>query len=204
MRQCERGITWRPAEGGPPETVRLPSLVERTMLDRRLADLAGLLRPAVHSRDDQIRVGAAIAEMLDGFSSLRNIDRRGLVAGFVTDLQSLPAWAVENACGKVRRGEVEGMSLDFAPSTPRLFALAKAELEPLSAENAKIGATLRLVAYKGPSEEERQRIGAKFTALADELRATGGEKPKAPSLNEFLAAHNVTREQWDALPDAAE
>lgn len=169
MRACERGVTWRPDDGAPPESVRLPTVLERQMLDRRRAELAQLLRPACHTREDQLRIGAAIAEMLDGFSSLRNVDRRGLVAGFVTDLQNLPAWAVENACGKVRRGEVEGLSLDFAPSSPRLFSLAAAELVPLKAEDFCIAATLRLVAYSGPTAEEQSRVAEKFRALAESL-----------------------------------
>lgn len=172
------------------------------MLERRRADLAGLLRPAMHSRDDQIRVGAAVAEMLDGFTSLRNIDRRGLVAGFVTDLQSLPVWAIENACGKVRRAEVPGMSLAFAPSTPEMFGLARAEIGPLKAEEAQINGTLRLVAYKGPTDEERARLAERFKDLAQTLRGTAGDQPQAPKLEEFLSKHGVTRDQWDALPNA--
>lgn len=208
MRACERGISWRPDNGDPPQSLRVPSVLERQMLDRRRVVLDGMVRPSAHSREHQVRAGAAIAEMLDGYTSLRGIDRSGLVAGFVTDLQSLPAWAIELACGKVRRAEVDGLSLNFAPSTPQMFALVRKEIEPLREEERRIAAVLLLEPRREPDEAEQQRMAEKAQAWLDRTDPTarqiaaGAVNRKPPSIEELLTAHGVSREQWDALPDA--
>lgn len=163
-------MVWRPDDGAPAESVRLPTVAERQALERRQARLRILARGAGGSDTDKRRSAAAIAAMLAGFPSLRNGDTRGMVAGYVADLQSLPAWAIERACERVRRGEVAGLSLDFAPPSPRLYQIAAAELVPLRTEERQIAETLAMQPRGGIPSEERGRVGEKLNALRDHLR----------------------------------
>lgn len=204
---CRAAVVWR-GDDGTVESLRLPSEAERHHLEKRLATLKAMLTPCAHSRDGQVRAGAAIADMLTGFTSLREVDRRGLVAGLVTDLQSLPAWAIETACTRVRRAEVPGLSLDFAPSSPRLFAVVKAELEPIAAERQRIVETLALRPKHEPTEQERQRAAESAQRWLDRTdpraRSLAGDETPAETIDEMLARHGVSREAFDAIPQAPE
>lgn len=198
IRQCEGKIAWRP-EHGAPHSHRLPSTSERAALERRLDQLAAMRRPAYMDREAQARVSAAIAEMVARFA-VRPEDRAGIVALLTNDLEKLPAWAVEIACGKASRGEIAGLSRTFVPSSPEMFSLAKAELGAVQAEEARIRGVMALQPVAGPSDEERARVGAKFDALRARLR--GDSTPEGETQEQWLARHGVSQEQFDAIPDA--
>jgi hypothetical protein len=200
MRQCERAIAWRP-EHGAPQSHRVPSASERAALERRLDVLAGMRRPAQLDATAEAAVSAAVAEMIARFgSAVRPEDRAGVVALLAIDLARLPAWAVEAACRKVNEGAVPDISRTFAPSSPQMFALAKAELNAVQAEEARIRAVLALQPVAAPSDEERARVSAKFDALRARLR--GDTTPEGETHEQWLVRHGVTQEQFDALPDA--
>lgn len=183
--ECERAVVWRPDDGGAAESARLPSASERQALEARRRALAVMARAASMSDADKRKAGAAIAEMLDGFLRFRNLDlesKQAMIAGCVADLVALPAWAIARACQRIRRGEVDGMSLEFPPTSPRLYQVAMGELAALRGEERRIEAVLKLLPRGGVPGEERARVGEKFSAFAAELRAeTGRPTPMAPT-----------------------
>jgi hypothetical protein len=178
LRTCERSIRWRPADGSPPEADRLPTAVERDKLEQRRAALRGMIKPCAHDRAERGRAAAAIAEMIDSFPSTRTLpDRGGLVAGMVMDLQQFPAWAIEQACQKVKMGQAPGQSLQFCPASPFMGALIRDLLGPVGAEDRRIKAVLALVHRREVSSEEYGRVKAKFANLQAHLHAS--EPPRA-------------------------
>jgi hypothetical protein len=199
VRQCERAIAWRP-EHGAPQSHRVPTAPERSVLERRLDDLAAMRRPAYLDRAAEAAVSAAVAAMVARFTSVRPEDRAGVVALLSNDLAKLPAWAVEEACGKISRGEVAGISKTFVPQSPEVYALAKRELAVIQAEESRIRAVLALLPVAGPSDEERVRVSAKFDALRAQLR--GDTTAAGETHEQWLTRHGVTQEQFDAIPDA--
>lgn len=177
--ECESKVVWRPDDGSAPESLRIPTAAERGALERRQRQLARMAQGAMGDAERR-RAAVAIAAMLDGFMRNRNLElkaKQAMIAGYVTDLQALPVWAIEGACERVRHGDVEGMSLDFAPTSARLYQLTMVEMVPLRVEEQKIAAALALQPRGGIPAEERERVAAKFQDLSTELRGRQ-EKPK--------------------------
>lgn len=198
LRMCERSIRWRPSDGSPPEADRLPTAAERERLEQRRAVLRAALRPCSQDRAERRLAAAAIAEMIAGFPSSQTLpDRGGLVAGMVTDLQQYPAWAIEQACQKVKMGQAPGQSLQFCPASSFMAALIRDVLGPVGAEDRRIKGVLALVDRREVSSEEYGRVKAKFAALQDQLHAA--EPPPAP-VNVIDRANEVF---WRRAHDAA-
>lgn len=167
-------IVWRPEGGGPSEAVRVPTTVERGVLEVRTRELGAAMRSASMADADKRRIGAALARMFGGFPSLRNADAQGMIATYVMELQKLPAWAVERACEAVRESRVEGLSLEFPPTAPRMFQIASTKTVPLKVEEAHIAEVLALQPRDGISDDEKARVREGFQGLASELRARSG------------------------------
>lgn len=68
-------------------------------------------------------IRATITGMLAAFRSAREgeDDAEPIVNLYASDLADEPLWAVAKACEAFRKGKVEGASLDFPPSVPRLL-----------------------------------------------------------------------------------
>lgn len=148
-----RGVTWRPADGGPAESVRVPTSTERGKLAERHAALAVAARGAGGTDAEMRKLGQAVAEILDGFLRSRSIstaEKQVIIAGYVKDLSPLPAWAVARACERVRKGAVAELNLAFAPTSPQLYQLAMNEIEPLRDEQRAIAGVLALVQCRPP------------------------------------------------------
>ncbi len=179
LRTCERSIRWHPADGSPAEADRLPTAAEREKLEQRRAVLRAAIRPCSQDRTQRGLAAAAIAEMIDSFPSTRTLsDRGGLVAGMVTDLQQFPAWAIEQACQKVKMGQAPGQSLQFCPASSFMAALIRDVLGPVGAEDRRIKGVLALVDRREVSSEEYGRVREKFAALQEQLHAA---QPKEPA-----------------------
>lgn len=167
---CTAAVVWRPDDGSPAESLRLPTESERNALQARLSRLKTMLSGIANNRQAEALATAAILEMLAGFASLRNDDLNARAQGMMMDLRALPLWAIETACRRVKQAEVPGLSLDFAPTSPRMFQIAAAELVPIRAEEKQIADTLALQPRGGPTTEEKARVGEKFQELSRKLR----------------------------------
>ena len=201
---CERSVVYRPSDGSAPEALRLPTQGERALLEQRRAALRQLVRPCAYDHRELGLDSAAVAEMVDSFTSTRSLpDRAGLVAGMVTDLQQFPAWAIERACTKVRMGEVQGLSLDFCPGSARMAALIREVLAPVGAEDRRIAAVLRLVQRRTIPTEEAQRVAAKFEDLRARLRAQEPEQPRPQNGNALDRANEVMFHRVGGVGDAS-
>lgn len=202
---CERGIVWRP-DDGEPESLRLPSAAERGLLEQRRRELAAAATPCSLDSERR-RAAAAIADMLDGFLRARSIDvaaKQAMIAGILTDLAALPAWAIERACERVRRGEFDG-NPDFVPTSPRLYRLASAELVPLRLEEQRIAATLRLLPRSAPPDDDdgRQRIASGLQALSAKLAEPSEQEiERRRQRSERMRAESIARTQreWGDQP----
>lgn len=149
-------IVWRPEGGGPAEAASVPTKAEREALVMRTRSLQLALRPAQMADADKRKIGAAIARMLGGYTSLRNADTRGLVAALVQSLWQFPAWATVVVCDKVHDGLIPGLNPAFAPAVPELCQLIRAEIAVVVVEQARIAEALALVARDAePTEEEK-------------------------------------------------
>jgi len=149
---------------------RLPSPELRQSIKLRLADVRRSLQPLERSIAEKERAARAVAAMLSGWVNARVADPAAKVSAYIATLGDLPCWAVEKVCAEVARGHVEGLDPDFPPSAARLHQLGEEAIERLRKEANDLHAvsTARLEA-PAPTEEQRQRIGAKLMDLKDEL-----------------------------------
>jgi hypothetical protein len=166
--ECQRGIFWRPDDGSAPSSNRVPSERERRQLQERREELAVMLTAARESPSQRQKAAAAIAQLLGGYLRGRNFtdqQKMSLVADVLADLESLPAWAIERACEKIRRGQVPEVGDNWLPTTPALFKIIARELDAVHAEQRQIEETFKLRPREVENTEERQRVGESFEAL---------------------------------------
>lgn len=151
-------------------TKRLPSTELRGEIKLRLADVRRALLPLERSIAEKERAARAVAAMLSGWVNARVADPAAKVSAYIATLGDLPCWAVEQVCGEVARGYVEGLDPDFPPSAARLHQLGDTAVARLRKEandlHAVNTATLEEVP---PTEDQRARIGVKFMELKAEL-----------------------------------
>lgn len=147
----------------------LPTVEQRRTMQVRQEDLARALRPVRMNEQDRRKAGAAIASMLSAWIHTGRGDPKETVASFTAHLADLPLFAIEEACRKVSKGYVDGLSPDFPPSAARLHQLAMDACALLKQEMAQIHEVLAAKAYHEPSDAERERIAVGFRGLADEL-----------------------------------
>lgn len=138
----------------------------------RFDETSRALRPVRMSDQDKRTAGAAIASMLTAWIYSGKGDSRETIAGYVTHLSDLPLFAIEDACRKVAKGYVDGLSPDFPPSAARLHQLAMEACAALKKEMAEIHEVLTAKAHVEPTEAERDRIALGFQKLSEELAAS--------------------------------
>ena len=160
--ECSGLVVWRPVGSGPIESRKVPNEAERHQLEARSLTLSQCMQPAKDSDSCRRRIGRAIAALFAGYPSQRNSDCQATVVTYVTQLQDLPAWAVERACSAVGRGKVEGVSLDFAPSVSQLYRLASIEADAVCVAQTQVDAVLRLapVSDRSPKTLKKREVAA--------------------------------------------
>lgn len=163
VRRYDALVVWRPSGRGHAEARKIPDAGERAQLESRAAFLRLNVVPARESEKDRRRMGAALASLFAGYPSQRNTNSENVVTTYVSHLQDLPVWAVERACRSVISGNVEGISLDFAPSVARLYQVAKGEVGKIQAEERQIQAVLALLPVQERNAVERQQLLPKMT-----------------------------------------
>jgi hypothetical protein len=125
------------------------------------------LVPAVRARlakfltDTERHADAAMDSQIDNeisllmvsFKSARaisSVEADATVAAYLDILRGLPLWAIRDGLRKVRLGQVEGVSLDFPPSAPRLRKVVTDEMIPIRADRSEV--TRILAAREAPAE----------------------------------------------------
>ncbi|HEV2517964.1 MAG TPA: hypothetical protein VGV07_22120 [Devosia sp.] len=96
------------------------------------------------NRQDQGRALEAIATLLAGFPSSNSAIGEATAMAYLRAVDHCPLVAIEAACTAFLRGQVAGHNLDFAPTAPRLAALADALAEAARA----LSEGPRLVRYR--------------------------------------------------------
>jgi hypothetical protein len=142
-------------------------------------------------------VAMAVTDLVQAMTTARNLGERqlqALVASYVKELSGLPAWAVQRACQAIARGQVEGASLDFPPTTARLRTVVEEYVAPAAEERHDIFRLLRAPVEYQASPEEKERVIAGWKKLqesmAESLRMDAPAKPKPPPMtDEELVAH---------------
>jgi hypothetical protein len=127
------------------------------------------LRPVRMNDQDKRTAGSAIASMLTAWIYSGKGDPRDTIAGYITHLSDMPLFAIEDACRKVAKGYVDGLSPDFPPSAARLHQLAMDACAELKKEMADLHEVLTAKAHHEPTDEERSRIAIGFKRLAEDL-----------------------------------
>lgn len=118
---------------------------ERGALDARAAILRAQLAP--FGRVDRKAIVLALSDMLRGFPQMQRrspAEALGILDGYFATLSERPAWAIIEACGRVRAGKVAGC-VDFAPSEGRLNAIVGEVTAPY---RARLQAAERILGAK--------------------------------------------------------
>lgn len=147
-------------------TDRPPGPEVRRALTTRANELAATLGERAR---DRRAVAQAVAELMTCYrgAKISAEEAKGFTAKYTEILEDLPAWAVKRACQQVARGAVEGVSLDFPPSAPRLREVVLRITEPFAEEQAKIFRVLRAAPRLPPNPEMAERVKAMTAAWLD-------------------------------------
>lgn len=108
----------------------------RQRFGRFLQDTERFRAPA-----SRLQVEDEIAALMIAYRSARavGIDEAEEVARqYAEVLADLPLWAIREGLARVKRGEAEGISLDFPPSAPRLRDVVKEAMRPLMVDRHQI------------------------------------------------------------------
>lgn len=84
-------------------------------------------------------------------------------------LDGMPAWAVDEACRAIVRGET-GLDGRFAPTPPQLAAATADRMRQLRADLRDLDTLLKVEVEADESPEAKARVAAGFDALRRELR----------------------------------
>lgn len=154
---------------------RALTTVERQALSDRAGEIAPLLERGAYRK-----IMRLVAEMLAGFGSARASEEEAeiIAAQYAAALGGLPVWAVERACGRFSRGEVEASEVGskhldraFAPSTAQLRMVADKVVKPFVEDLYRIrmicGGT---VERPDLSPEERERVGVKIAEYIEKRK----------------------------------
>lgn len=148
-----------------------PTAAQRAALKSRGLELVSHLKPTEGSLATNV-IGALISRMLMAFPSYRAnvIDADKEIAQYVESLSDTPLWALHQACRGYERGEYGG-STEFPPSAASLSAKARSLAYPFRLELEQIRRILSAQVYREPSQEERERVIARFQPLLSETIA---------------------------------
>lgn len=154
---------------------QLPTQAERGVLAGRARALHRRVSPISLSQADMARAQRAIAAMFGGFPQFKPDDPRKVVAGYVTLMRDMPAFAIEAACEDVLRNRAPDFKPEFGPPTvPRLITLCAEHMRELVAERERIKRVLSVKIernYYEASDAERAKVGAMLAGLGETLRS---------------------------------
>jgi hypothetical protein len=174
---------------------------ERVVIEARGAALELALQPFDPSAD-RTTVNASIAAMLGGFRSMRQEgeDLQSVATVTRAVLREFPAWAITQGCLKIARRETK-IDPRYAPNDSQIHEVVQAIVAPYR-ENMEMAQSLLAA-----SVEQSPKPRPTYDELMASCRADGlmiGGKPNDPrkAAAEFQAANGVSKEQWDAIPDA--
>lgn len=192
-------------EGRDYVASRLPTSVERQVLQRRLLVLDRALKAFEKNPTEEEAVKRALGAFFAGYPTLVNADAPGLVVAYMTDLRTMPRFAIERALDQIKRGQVRvsngrgtqvPLDPDYPPSSARVYDVAVRALHDRAMEQVKIQKLLRAKSADVEREmtpEERAAVGARIRKMADEARGTLREGIAAATSVERTAADERRR-----------
>jgi hypothetical protein len=155
-----------------PEVLLVPMKPDaRRRLELRKLALEQSLAPC--AKADHPQIAKIIAGMLGAFGGHPGGNPEATVAKYLHVLADLPAWSIVAACSALERGDVDGASLDFRPSAPRVRDTARELCAPWLEEYHHVRRVLDMPALEPEDEETRLRVGKLFSELADKLKHRG-------------------------------
>ncbi|BBF92667.1 hypothetical protein BLTE_13520 [Blastochloris tepida] len=155
------------------------------MLTARDWELAEALKPG-----DRRAAARAVLAMLGlfpaGAAVGADVDVKELVAGYVSAVEDLPAWAVEAACRRFIRGEAPGHNKAFRPSSAELAHLARQQVIPVRAEQITIRRILSAEVVRDVPKADRERVAMRLSELSRGIASPADDdglttrRPKSP------------------------
>lgn len=168
-------------EGGKTIINRIPTSVERQILQRRAAVLGAKLPGLGSSRDGRAEAAQMLAAFFLGYPSLLNADAPGLVTAYVADLLKVPIFALREALDDIKHGRVmvrdkHGREMplerDWPPASTRVYDQAVKVMHNFVMEEIQIKRVLGPVKLAVPelAPDERRRVIPRIQRMAQEAR----------------------------------
>jgi hypothetical protein len=185
---------WIPTNG-KRGIVRAFTESERGCVQRRLAELTSGLAPFLPEQRGQIR--APLHAMLGGFRSLRESgeDAETAVEVLLAVLRDFPAWAIEEACIRIARQDIDidpALDRRWAPSDSQIYAAVSAIVQPyrkaLATAQALLDAPVALPPAPRPSRAE---IEAKLGRAVSDRSAVAATTPVPTEIGDGKHAQRV-------------
>lgn len=185
---------WIPANG-KRSIVREFTDAERAAVQRRHTELSQGLEPYLPQQRDRIR--APLHAMLGGFRSLRESgeDAETAVEVLLAVLRDFPAWAIEEACMRIARRDIDidpPLDRRWAPSDSQIYAVVTAIVQPfrkaLATAQALLDAPVALPPAPRPSRAE---IEAKLGRSVSDRSASASATPAPAEISDGKHAQRV-------------
>lgn len=117
--------------------IEIPDGRLRRVLEIYRDELSAALMPSTSDRKALDALKVSVAGLLGRFPNARGEPSQAVQA-YVDTLGELPAWSVAKVCSLAVRGKIDGLSLDFAPSVPRIYAEAERHLGELKMQKMRV------------------------------------------------------------------
>lgn len=194
---------------GPVYLNRMPSMIERQMLQKRNIELIAGLKPyGIGKSDPPCEVRQCIAGMLRGYVTLRPDDAADLLDACMLVLHRFPKFAILATIDDVLALRVPGLSDKYPPNSAQLGRVAANHTAQWGMQQAKIDKILRA---RGPmriaeaDKPTRGRIEAGFKDLTGRLSVgvivgtlTEDDRAKVTARQKLEARQEVLKE-WAHL-----
>lgn len=194
---------------GPIYLNRMPSTVERHMLQKRNLELIEGLKPyGIGSSKPPCDVRRAMAGMYRGYTMLRQDEAMDLLDASMLVLHRFPRFAILAAIDDVLANRVPGLSEKYPPNSAQLGRIAANHTARVGAQQAKIDKILRARGPMRVAENDaasRGRIEAGFKDLTGRLRVGGiagtltDDDRQRISARQKLEARQTVLEEWKRL-----
>jgi hypothetical protein len=197
---------WKP-DGRPRPLQRPLTVGERGAVEARAAALEIALMPFTHEQKPMVE--ANVGAMFNGFRAMRQQGDDIEFSATITlgVLRDFPAWAIERGCLKIARHEV-GLDARYAPNDGQIADVVREVARPYRQAFTQASALLAGSVEAEAAIPQPRTQRPSYDELVDRCRADGlmiGSKPThdpKKAANGFRAAHGVSQDDWDAIPDA--